>query len=654
VPWGELNATVGGRLQASYDPVGAPCQRSANSAACAAALRSSDDEFWLSSYPNGYLHTGLFGAWNLSTAQGGGYSVAAQSAQDVQATVAFASRHNLRLVVKSTGHDWYARSTAPGALLLWTHRLNEISFDPAFVCQGCGAGAATPAVTVGAGVQFAALYPAAQARGRHVIGGTCDSVGVGGCWLGGCFGTFSRRFGAAALNLLQASVVLANGTLVVASAASHAELFWGLRGGGPGLAGVVVQLTAATHPAPTHVYTGSATFSAPNASAFQPVLEAALALLDAPLQGPAWGGGGYALGQWSISFSSHGYEQSAAAWGAVAAPMLAWCAAHAAQTGCSGEAGGALWNASGWAPGQGFPWLEAHPDREISTALLASFTRYIPLSLRATPAGLAYTASALINATALVPPSAGPTASRGTYYAMHDKGQAGLAPQQAAQFAATSLNPVLRDASALLLGMWNVPSLPTAPQGAATLAALWPRLQSYVVLGQEDALWAPCAAGAAGSEASAAACFQGLLAQRVPLLQAQLQALRASLYGAFPTAHPATGAPFSGSYIAETDFGEEGWAESQWGAGNYARLLALKGLYDPQGLFVCHHVSGCGWGGWGRRGKGWSLLPCLTHCHATHTLYTYPPPPHTVRWKRVLDARWELQGVAATGPPLVS
>ena len=618
VPWATLNSSVNGLLSASYDPVGAPCQQDSNGAACASALRSSDDEFWLSGQAGGYLHTGLFGQWNLSTAQGHGFSVAAQSAADVQATVAFASAHNLRLVVKNTGHDWYARSTAPGALVLWTHNLRSIAFDPAFVCQGCLPASATYAVTVGAGVQFEALYPAAQQLGRHVIGGTCDSVGAAGCWLGGCYGSFSRRFGAGALNLLQARLVLANGSLVTANAASHAELFWGLRGGGPGLAGVVLELTAVAHPAPTHVYSGSATFSAPNASAFQAVLQAALQLLDGPLQGPDWAGGGYALGQWSISFSTHGYEQSAEAWAAATAPMLAWCAAQAQATGCAGSSGGSAWNASTWAPGQGFPWLEAHPDREISTALLASFTRYLPLSQRATPAGLAAAAAALIQATALVPAGAGPTASRGTFYTMYDKGQAGLQAEQAALFAATSLNPVLLDASALVLAMWNVPSLPTAPQGAATLAALWPRLQQYVVLGQSDPLWEPCAAGAGGDEKQAAACFQGFLSERAPLLQAQLGALKSSLYSSFPNRHPDTGLPFSGSYIAETDFLEEDWAESQWGAVNYARLLALKKEYDPEGLFVCHHVSG---------GEEEGAQHTQQHTHS-HTALTHPTHSH--------------------------
>eukprot|EP01052_Picozoa_sp_SAG31_P027871 SAG31_NODE_2644_length_5315_cov_7.392063_4_plen_65_part_00 len=48
-------------------------------------------------------------------------------------------------------------------------------------------------MTLEAGLQFADFYPEAERRGRLVNGGTCTSVGVGGCTLGGCFGPFSQK-----------------------------------------------------------------------------------------------------------------------------------------------------------------------------------------------------------------------------------------------------------------------------------------------------------------------------------------------------------------------------------------------------------------------------------------------------------------------------
>jgi len=46
-----------------------------------------------------------------------------------------------------------------------------------------------------------------------------------------------------------------------------------------------------------------------------------------------------------------------------------------------------------------------------------------------------------------------------------------------------------------------------------------------------------------------------------------------------------------GSYVAEGNFFDEAWRESFWGS-NYAKLLAVKDKYDPDGLFFVHHGVG--------------------------------------------------------------
>jgi FAD/FMN-containing dehydrogenase len=49
--------------------------------------------------------------------------------------------------------------------------------------------------------------------------------------------------------------------------------------------------------------------------------------------------------------------------------------------------------------------------------------------------------------------------------------------------------------------------------------------------------------------------------------------------------------PRVGSYVWETDFFQPHWQEAFWGE-NYTRLLAVKGKYDPDGLFFLHHGVG--------------------------------------------------------------
>ena len=49
--------------------------------------------------------------------------------------------------------------------------------------------------------------------------------------------------------------------------------------------------------------------------------------------------------------------------------------------------------------------------------------------------------------------------------------------------------------------------------------------------------------------------------------------------------------PRVGSYVWETDFFQPNWQDAFWGE-NYPRLSAVKGKYDPDGLFFLHHGVG--------------------------------------------------------------
>jgi hypothetical protein len=49
--------------------------------------------------------------------------------------------------------------------------------------------------------------------------------------------------------------------------------------------------------------------------------------------------------------------------------------------------------------------------------------------------------------------------------------------------------------------------------------------------------------------------------------------------------------PSAGSYVSESNFFDEGWKQSYWGA-NYPKLLGIKEKYDPAGLFFVHHGVG--------------------------------------------------------------
>jgi FAD/FMN-containing dehydrogenase len=143
----------------------------------------------------------------------------------------------LRVVIKSSGHDYLGRSTARNALLLWTAYLQNITFAEQFPIAGVNQG---PAVTVGPGVGLKTIYAAAKAQSKMFIGGTAATVcAAGGYTQGAGHSAFSPIYGLAADNVLRTwfinsscqdsrkapeyRIVLANGSFVTVNSASHPD-----------------------------------------------------------------------------------------------------------------------------------------------------------------------------------------------------------------------------------------------------------------------------------------------------------------------------------------------------------------------------------------------------------------------------------------------
>ncbi|KAJ7776712.1 FAD-binding domain-containing protein [Mycena olivaceomarginata] len=175
------------------------------------------------------------------------FSVEAQSAADIQATVRFAGYNNLRLVVKSSGHDVLGRSTAPYSLLIRTAGLQNISMIDEFFVGTQNTG---PAVTIGSGVHTQTLYQVMKANGKIVVVPTAATVcPAGGYVQGAGHSALSPLFGLAADNVLEFHIVVASGELLRVNSISHPDLFYALRGGGAGSWGVIVSATFRTFPA---------------------------------------------------------------------------------------------------------------------------------------------------------------------------------------------------------------------------------------------------------------------------------------------------------------------------------------------------------------------------------------------------------------------
>jgi len=135
--WNQLNVSVGGRLLvpdwAGFQhcfgaPSGLP--------ECVSAVGKSRSNNFMNQLHAGLTEsTGWFNGWDATPST---FAVEATTAADIQAAVRFAAAHNLRVVIKGTGHDYKGRSTAPNSLLIWTHLMRDIKWSGDDITVGAG------------------------------------------------------------------------------------------------------------------------------------------------------------------------------------------------------------------------------------------------------------------------------------------------------------------------------------------------------------------------------------------------------------------------------------------------------------------------------------------------------------------------------------
>jgi FAD/FMN-containing dehydrogenase len=534
-----LEERVGSRLLHVGAPLAA-CLAGGGEPECAAALARLRNP-WAIEDDAGAFHTAGWHGAHVSAHSP--RVVAAESAADIAAAVDFAREHGAGLVIKGTGHDYLGRSCAPGSLMIWTHRMREVTVHDAFVPAGSPAGEpGVPAITVGAGTRWLEAYQALLPRGRYVQGGGCVSVGAAGGFIqGGGFGIWSRRYGTAAGNMLEAEVVLASGEVVIANAVQHPDLFWALRGGGGGTFGVVSRLTLRTYPAPQTLGWVAGTIIASSDADFRRLL-GRLALVLPALCDDHWGEHLLLtcmnVAEFGLLAADLPDEQLQALW----APFLEWVTAQPDTYRCDVSVRTlpfVVWDHE--ALSQLAPDSVCHDDRpgappdrfwyaqnqnEVSWYLHAFQSQWLPRALLDTPDALADTLF---------------RASRPLHIRLDfSKALSGAAAGALARDRATAINPAVFDAAAL---------------------AICVSCEQYAY------------PGVPGHEPDVmlAEARQKAVSEVMDIIRAE--------------------APDAGSYVNETDYHQPDWQRSFWG-GNYARLLEIKHTYDPGNLFRVHHGVG--------------------------------------------------------------
>ena len=154
---------------------------------------------------------------------------------DVIHCVNVARANTLLVAVHGGGHNLAGNAVCDGGLMIDLSKMKSMRVDPVRRTAR-----AEPGLTWGE------FDHETQAFGPATTGGQISTTGIAGLTLGGGWGYLARKYGLTCDNLLSVDIVTADGKFLTASAAEHADLFWGVRGGG-GNFGVVTSFEYQLH-----------------------------------------------------------------------------------------------------------------------------------------------------------------------------------------------------------------------------------------------------------------------------------------------------------------------------------------------------------------------------------------------------------------------
>jgi hypothetical protein len=369
---------------------------------------------------------------------------------------------------------------------------------------------------------------------------------VAGFVQGGGFGSLSKQFGTGASNLLEAEIVTADGVVRIANDYQNPDLFLALKGGGGGTFGVVTRLTLRTHDLPETI--GAVLFSVQAASdaAWHTLVSRFMQHYADALFNSRWGEiirfePDRSL---SISMMFHGLSENEAR--SVWQPFLDWIAERSGDFQMTSAPrvlalpgnrfwdpehlrtvhGAVLQDDRPGAPSSNVFWLANLG--EAGQILNANESIWLPQALL-DPVRQAALVEALLAGSSQWP------------IALHtNKGIAGGSADALARTRATTTNPQVLDAFALLIC-------------AADAAPAWPGIPGYepkVEVGRREAA-----------------------AVRRAMIPFEMLA------------------PGAGAYVSEANYFDDEWQSRYWGA-HYPALLATKRKYDPTSVFFGHQTVG--------------------------------------------------------------
>ncbi|KUJ24620.1 FAD-binding domain-containing protein [Mollisia scopiformis] len=159
----------------------------------------------------------------------------------VQAAVSCGAKLNIPVSPKGGGHSYASHGLGgeDGHLVVDMKYFTSVEVD-----------STTQIASIGTGARLGNIAQSLYSQGQRAFShGTCPGVGVAGHVVGGGYGYISHTHGLALDNLVSATVVLANSTIVNASTTENSDLFWAIRGAGASF-GIITEYRFQTFAAP--------------------------------------------------------------------------------------------------------------------------------------------------------------------------------------------------------------------------------------------------------------------------------------------------------------------------------------------------------------------------------------------------------------------
>ncbi|XP_061339386.1 tetrahydroberberine oxidase-like [Gastrolobium bilobum] len=163
----------------------------------------------------------------------------------IQLALLCSKKNNLQVRIRSGGHDYEGLSYVSHVPFLIIDLINlrsisiNIKEESAWVQSGATLGELYYAI---ANISKVHGFPA----------GSCSTIGVGGHFSGGGFGTIFRKYGLASDNVIDAQMVDVNGKILNRTLMGE-DLFWAIRGGGGSSFGVITAWKIKLVPVPSTV-----------------------------------------------------------------------------------------------------------------------------------------------------------------------------------------------------------------------------------------------------------------------------------------------------------------------------------------------------------------------------------------------------------------